>query len=137
MSPQITSALISALVSLSIVGISRWIFSRNDRRFPILVQIQSELLEIMSDPPFDANGGAVDFNRIPKIANRLEPKFDQLSLVSWPCRDCPVQKAFRQFASIQEEQWKREHHGRVNHDLMEKDEFLHEIKLMLDSIKSA
>jgi hypothetical protein len=130
-----TSVLISALVSLTIVGVSRWIFSRNDRRFPILVLIQEELLKIMGDPPWDANGGFVEFKRIPELTKRLEPLFDQLSLVSWPCRDCPVQKAFRGFAGIEEGQWKRDHPERKKYDIMTKEEFLHEIKLILNSIK--
>jgi hypothetical protein len=91
----------------------------------------------MLDPPWDANGGFVDFKRIPEIAKRLEPLFDQLSLVSWPCRDCPVQKAFREFAGIQEDQWKRDHPNREKYDIMKKEEFLHEIKLVLNSIKRA
>ena len=131
------SALISALVSLSVVGISRWIFSRNDRRFPILVLIQEELLKIMAEPPWDANGGMVDFKRIPETAKRLQPLLDQLSLVSWPRRGCPVQKAFQTFAKIEEEQWKRDHPNRERYGIMQKEEFLDEIKLILDSIKRA
>ena len=137
MKHKMTSALISALVSLTIVGVSRWVFSRNDRRFPILVLIQEQLLKIMTAPPWDANGDLIDFKRIPETAKRLQPLFDQLRLVSWPVRDCPVQKTFARFAGIQEDQWKQDHPKRVKHDMMTKEEFLHEIKLILDSIKRA
>ena len=135
--PAIISALISALVSVSVIGVSRWIFSRNDRRFPILVLIQTELLKLMADPPWDANGGFVDFKRIPETAKRLQPLFDQLSLVSWPVRNCPVQKAFKRFTDIRERQWKSDHPKREKYDIMQKEEFLDEIKPMLDSIKNA
>jgi len=132
----IIAALISAIVSISIVGISRWVFSRNDRRFPILVLIQAELLKIMQDPPWDANGGFVDFKRIPEISKKLEPLFDQLSLVSWPCRKCAVRKAYLDFSSIEENAWKAAHPQRERYDIMKKEEFLEEIRKILKSIKN-
>ncbi|MDR1284218.1 MAG: hypothetical protein LBK99_25880 [Opitutaceae bacterium] len=138
MEPPIISALISAAVSISVVAISRWAFSRNDRRYTILVIIQEKLLTLQADPPWDTSGGNIHFHRLPEIAKPLQPYFDRLRMVSFPKRECRVQKAWNKFKSIEEEEYKKARaKGAPQYDSMTKEEFKSEIDKILNKIKEA
>jgi len=135
--PSLIAAIISAFVSISIVAISRWIFSRADRRFPILVLIQEKLPEVQSNPPWDTNGGNVHFERIQKIAKPLQLYFDRLRMVSCPRKNCAVQKAWHEFRNISEKEWKARHPNRTtNYDSLSKVEFLQEVDKILSAISN-
>jgi len=136
MEPPIISALISASVSLFVVVISRWVFSRTDRRFPILVQIQDQLLKLQKDPPWSTNGGNVYFEKVRETAATIDPYFDRLRMVSFPVYECAAQKAWKRFRYIDEEKWKKAHPNRsANYDSLTKEEYLAELKQVLDSLK--
>jgi hypothetical protein len=136
MQPPIVAAIISAAVSITVVGISRWVFSRSDRRFPILVLIQEELLKLQKDPPWSTNGGNIDFDKVRSTAEPLQRYFDRLRMVSFPRRNCPAQKAWREFSGIQEDKWKAAHPNRAhNYDSLTNKEYLIELKKVLDALK--
>lgn len=129
------SAGISTLVSISVVAISRWIFSRNDRRFPVLVLIQGELLKLQRDPPWDGNGGGLHLHRIREHVAHINPYFAQLRMVSFPGRNCPAREAWKKLANFDEEAWKRETAREQNLvDFMSKNEFRHEVDKVLSKL---
>lgn len=129
------SAGISALVSISVVAISRWVFSRNDRRFPVLVLIQGELLKLQSDPPWDGNGGGLHLHKIREYVAHINPYFAQLRMVSFPGRNCPAQEAWKKLANFDEETWKRETAREQKFvDFITKKEFQHEIDKVLNKL---
>jgi len=136
-SPQVIAALVSATVSLLITIISRWIFSREDRRFPILVLIQEELLKLHKNPPWSTNGGNVYFEKARESAKPLQKYFDRLRMVSFPRRNCAVQKAWKAFANINEAEWKAAHPNRLVNfsDSLSKEEYLEEVSKVLEALK--
>ena len=138
MEDNITTTVISATVSITVVAVSRWVFSRSDRRFPILVLIQEELLKIQKDPPWSTNGGNVHFEKIRETTKRLQPYFDRLRMVSFPRRNCSVQKAWSKFKNIREDDWNAAHSNREQkYDSLTKEEFLAEVTKVLNAISNA
>lgn len=132
---KIAAALISAFVALSIVLISRFVFSRNDRRFPILVLIQEEILKLQSNPPWNSNGGGLHLHNIFKYVSHINPYFARLRMVSCPKRDCPAQEAWKKLANFDEDTWKRETKRKCDLvDVMTKEEFCHELDKVLDKL---
>jgi hypothetical protein len=134
---QITliSVGISALVSVSVVAISRWVFSRNDRRFPVLVLIQEELLKLQRDPPWDGNGGGLHLHKIRSYVAHINPYFARLRMVSFPKRNCPAQEAWKKLSNFEEDVWRRETQREQDLvDFMTKKEFMHEIDDVLNKL---
>ena len=80
----VVSFFVSAAVSLSVIFISRCLFSRDDRRFPIIVALQKELFDKIKDPPWNANGGMLHFSRFQEMVDEVKPLLHQLKLVSSP-----------------------------------------------------
>jgi hypothetical protein len=139
MDPKITAALISAaistIVALSIAIVSRFVFSRNDRRFAVMVLIQEELLKLQRNPPWDTNGGGLHLHKISEYVSHVDPYFRRLRMVSFPKRDCPAHQAWRKLVNFDEEKWRRETTGAQDFvDIMTKEEFIREIDKVLDNL---
>lgn len=136
MEAKITAVIISATVSVVIVAVSRWIFSRSDRRFPILVSIQEQLLQLQKNPPWSTNGENIYFEKVREVAMPVQPYLDRLRMVSFPRRNCVVQRAWAKFSNIHEQEWRAKHPKRErNFDALTKQEFIEEVAKVLNAIK--
>ena len=132
MSPQLTAALVSACVSLSIVAISRWFFTRTDKRLPILIILQKKLLALQANPPVVPY--YLPFHKVAESAEKLQPYFDQLRMVSFPRKICRVQRALSSFKGFDETRWKGENPSHRYADGLSGDEYATEIRKILTEI---